>query len=398
MTASPSLTAARSASPLTLLVVQGVLLYAGISWAAMTVARRDASRILPALRDVPLEVRPLHDDPRIVTDEQLQRVLYKLRPRLRGDRPKINDIDHALRCWGATAEFADPECLSGSEMRAILLDSRKFAEIWKDAPELLLNTRGGVRTRVAQGPASASHVDHALAVQAEIGTPLEHPLITDRQQTTLRALLEQSLRDFSLNQTEYEWSALAYSLYLPPTTRWTSSEGQEVTFDRIARRIMRQAAGQGVCYGNHRLHALTVLLRVDEQSPILNADTRLEIVAYLKDMTGQLVADQQADGSFTGNWPRRRPVTTGQQAVPPESLSGRLLATGHALEWWALAPAEVHPPRETLVRSGQWLSRTIDELTEEQVRENYTFLSHACRALAMWRGGLPAELLGNNER
>lgn len=385
---------AKDSLPVLLLAAQAVLLYAGISWAAMTVSRRDADRALPPLREKPLAVRPLNDDPQIVTDEQLQRVLHKLRPKLRGDKPRVNDLDHALRCWGVEAKFDNPDCFSGEELRELLLDSRKLAALWGDKEPALLSDSGiGIRTRVQQGAATASHVDHVLAVQAEIGSGLDQPVVTLRRSTTLRAVLEQSLRDFSLNQAEYEWSALAYALYLPPTTEWTTSEGQHVSFDRIAERLMRQAPAQGVCYGNHRLHGLVMLLRVDEETPLLTAETRRQTLDYLADMTRQFVANQHADGYFNGAWPRDLLASSGTQAVPADSLSGRLLATGHVMEWWALAPREVHPPRESLVRAGQWLSRTIDELSDEQVRSNYTFLSHACRALAMWRGHLPAELL-----
>ena len=71
----------------------------------------------------------------------------------------------------------------------------------------------------------------------------------------------------------------------------------------------------------------------------------------------------------------------------------RLLATGHALEWWAMAPEELHPPREVMVRAGQWLAREIEVMDQETVLRNYTFLSHAGRALSLWRGGFPCQVL-----
>ena len=39
-----------------------------------------------------------------------------------------------------------------------------------------------------------------------------------------------------------------------------------------------------------------------------------------------------------------------------------------------------------MAAAGQWLVRTIDELSEEDVVEYYTFLTHAGRSLALWRG------------
>jgi len=71
----------------------------------------------------------------------------------------------------------------------------------------------------------------------------------------------------------------------------------------------------------------------------------------------------------------------------------RIIATGHALEWWSLAPEELLPPRETVVRAVRWVVGTVDELSEEEIQANISFLSHAGRALSQWRGREPAEVL-----
>jgi hypothetical protein len=69
-----------------------------------------------------------------------------------------------------------------------------------------------------------------------------------------------------------------------------------------------------------------------------------------------------------------------------------LLVTGHALEWWSLAPSELLPPRETLVKAGQWTVNAILELDDETILKRYGPLSHAGRALAMWRGLWPYQV------
>jgi hypothetical protein len=57
-----------------------------------------------------------------------------------------------------------------------------------------------------------------------------------------------------------------------------------------------------------------------------------------------------------------------------------------------MAPRESHPPRDTLVRAGQWLVATIEEMSDDTIAANYTFLSHAGRALALWRGKQVADV------
>ena len=79
-------------------------------------------RRAPTLANEPTSVEPRHDIPEIVSDQQLARILFKLRPRFRHGSPKINHVDHALRCWGAEVSFADPQFVSGDEMRRLLTD------------------------------------------------------------------------------------------------------------------------------------------------------------------------------------------------------------------------------------------------------------------------------------
>src|SRR5580698_7655623 len=62
---------------------------------------------LPAAKPVPIQVEPLYDYPEVVSDEQLQVVLDRLKPAFRGRKASLNDVDHALRFWGLEAVFVD---------------------------------------------------------------------------------------------------------------------------------------------------------------------------------------------------------------------------------------------------------------------------------------------------
>ena len=114
----------------------------------------------------------------------------------------------------------------------------------------------------------------------------------------------------------------------------------------------------------------------------------MKIGEYLADMTHRFVATQHVKGYWDGNWP-----DDSQQIPDPQtdSVSRQILATGHALEWWAMAPKKFHPPRETMIRAGQWLATIVTEMDERTVEKNYTFLTHAARALALWRGGFAGD-------
>ena len=157
---------------------------------------------------------------------------------------------------------------------------------------------------------------------------------------------------------------------------------------------MRQEQPLGVCYGQHRLYTLAMILRIESQmldeglGPLICKSTRRCVKDYLLDMTRRLHQNQSVGGYWDGNW-----ADSSKPVPDPETdkLSRRILATGHALEWWAMAPQSLHPPRETIVRAAQWLSRTIIEMDQRTVEKNYTFLTHAARALSLWRGKFPGE-------
>ena len=142
--------------------------------------------------------------------------------------------------------------------------------------------------------------------------------------------------------------------------------------------------------GQHRLHTLTMLLRVDDVEPILAADKRTEITAYLQSMTAKFVEHQHPQGYWDENWPDALP--SADDPKDSRQLANRVIVTGHALEAWALSPAEVHPPRPVLVAAGQWLVRTIETMTDEQLKNSKSFLTHAARALALWRGKFPHQV------
>ena len=388
----PSTTSALPARIVVWLVCHVIVLGGGLTWAALRHQQLADAKLPPVPQMTPPIVAPRYDVPEIVSDEQLQRVLHKLRPKLRQHNPQVNHLDHALRFWGVEAKFNDPACYSGQELRDVLLDYRLFYTAWdKGTKPLFIKSANGLRVRVQTGLATSSHVDHTLACLAETGTPLDYPVLIgpgEQGERSVNDLYQHAFKSFSLNQVEYEWSTLVFALYSPTNQPWFTTEGQQISFDDLAQRIMRQKLTQGVCAGNHRLHTLAILLRLHEKQPLLSDGMHAKVIAHLKSVTQKLVANQDKEGAWDTNWDG--------SSIKPEGetqpvRTRKILATGHALEWWAFAPQEVHPPQETLVKAGQWVVQTVDGMTESEIATSYTFLSHAGRSLALWRGKFPAQ-------
>lgn len=381
------------------LLVQLVLTAAVFGYGTHRYQKMEEQRLPPAPATEPVRIAPVRDVPAVASDDQLVSVLTRLRPQFRGPQPKINYIDHALRFWGLEATFADEDSLSGVELRELLTDHRRFRDAWgeKTRPFLLPDTSGDVSYlafRTRSGQATASHYDHTLAGLAEVGTPLDYPVNTPDGEMPLQAAFNFTRDMFSLNQGEYEWSVLVFLHYMPHIDSWFTSEGQQVTWDLLAERLMRQRLARGVCYGNHRLYTLAAMLQVDEEFDLLTPEARDEVIAYLRDVSARLTETQHEEGHWDGRWPGEE-----WDGPQPERVEGplgikgdRLLATGHTLEWWAIAPDSVLPAEDVVTDASQWLIDEIESLSDAEIRQYYTFLTHAGRALCLWRGRLPAEV------
>ncbi|MGD9645124.1 MAG: hypothetical protein AB7U73_05385 [Pirellulales bacterium] len=339
---------------------------------------------LELVRDRPWTIGPLYDDPRVVTDEQLHAVLARVR--LPIGTPDTNKIIHALRLWGPTAEFGG-DFWSGPQMRDYLTSDVAYrARAGENAPPLLLPSPDGAAVRPArQGDphlaTGSVHVDDLLATLAEIGTPLDAPLDTRNGTLSVRQLLTQAMRRFHYSQAEPEWSAISYARYVFPVRGWRNDHGLKIDVDGLIDELIRRPLRQGVCAGTHRVEALVVLLRADDQAHVLKPAERRLILNHLRHVADLLVAAQHPQGYWTKSW------TEGAAALAEEKvpLADRILATGHHLEWLALAPLEVQPPRESIVRAAQWLVQAMREVDDRTLDIDYGPFSHSARALSLWR-------------
>jgi hypothetical protein len=337
-----------------------------------------------------LVIESLYDDPEVVSDEELAAVLKQVQPRFSTVEMKPNHVEHALRTWHADAEFQDPAVVSGADMRDFLLDFGQFQMSWKKKLELqtvhpLLEDRPtGVYVRWGHDECASVHHDHTLACITEAGVPLNFPVRTPgRMNLTLRNMVEQALFDFDLDERETEWSAMAFGLWLAPTVKnWENGKHRHLDFDRIAERQMRGGKEYGVCGGTHRVYSLMVLLRLDDKYDILSDAMHNQVYAYLGTVRDILEVTQFEDGHWPYNWP------DGQEAKdkPSEYDSYRdVIATGHHLEWLAIAPEDLHPPREMIRKAADWIIKDTTSKTPQEILSNYTFYSHVGNALSLWR-------------
>ena len=345
---------------------------------------------LPDCRDKPWVIAPRYNIKEVAEDEQLQAVLERMKPPK--GKPNTNVFVHALRLWGPTVDFGDPEIPSGPTMLNYFLRDAEFRKLAGDkAPPLFTKEESGLRMRIMilKDPHESTgfaHTDDLMATFGEMGMPLSQPLETRFGKTSIGELLQGTLNRFHLEQQEFEWSAISYARYVFPNKSWPNQHGQKITVDELVDDLINHSLEFGVCGGTHRIEALVVLLRADEQAHALSARTRKRIIEHLTRMSQLLVQSQSPHGQWTRSWVRGAVPTADYKGMQGEEI----LLTGHHLEWLALAPKEILPPRDNIVRAGQWIVNALKEVDEKTLNEQYGPFTHAARALCLWRSKEPA--------
>lgn len=361
--------------------------------------------VVPIKYDQPLRIEPLYDDPLVVSDRELTAVLAKVRPKFPPKERRPNFVEHALRTWGVDATFSDPDVMSGIELRDFLIDHGQFVASWgKKIPALLQAEDSGISIRWGRQKGASVHHDHLLASLTEAGISRNQRVYAlGRRGATFDSILQQALLDVRLDEKEVEWSAMAFALWLPPQKSWTTADGRAMSFDLLAKRLMRGHSRFGVCSGTHRVYSLMLLARIDEmmrtsgdkqagdkkESEGLLSDAVLnDVYDHLASVRDLISVSQFDDGSWPGNW------YDGAEAVAfpaDEEAHKKVIATGHHLEWLAIAPEHLHPPRAQIRKAAQWIIRATLDQSDEKLRERYTFYSHVGNALALWRNTHPAD-------
>lgn len=340
----------------------------------------------------PLVTRPRYDLQQAIGDRQLTDILRRMVPI--ASPVNTNNLVHALRMWGPSVSFDRRGALSGPRMLAYFLDDRAFRALaGDDAPPIFVRTDRGVEIRSydaddRHADTGSVHPDDLLATLAECGVTVDTPLTLREGAATVGELLDTSLGRFHHHQFEYEWTLLSYARYVFPQPQWQNRFGQTIVLRQAIDELIDHPARHGVCAGTHRLEALVVLEQAHERTAGLSRAQRKRLLSHLEATSATLAQSQNQAGYWTKRWPEGAAGAT-DEAAP---LAERILATGHHLEWMALAPPETLPPRETIVRAAQWLGRAMLEVDDRTVALEYGPFSHGARAMCLWRRQEPADV------
>lgn len=348
---------------------------------------------LVPIRSQALSIAPAGGLRGFVDKAELRKILRLAEPRW--TVVKTNHLLHSLRLWGLDAAFKlEPfedgvSVPSSKRMLAALTDSAIAEECGVIPYPFLFMTRFGPSAPVTKG-GGVSHPDQYIQGLGEAGARSDMAIrLPDGALATLEGVIRESLANFNIEQ-EMEFTAVAYSRWLPPTRRWVDRHGYMHSFDEIADALMSRSLDGASCCGAHVPYALVNLLRANEQEAILDEATAERVESHLAQFSRRLEENQDPSGVWLGSWYK-------SSEPSPENSRGlqALTATGHNLEWIALAAPRLRPRPDCVERAARALARLLPAHPFSTAVNTYPTFSHACRALALMEEVQPAALLAS---
>jgi hypothetical protein len=239
----------------------------------------------------------------------------------------------------------------------------------------------GVIAVLAPGSKEAQgHPDQWIGYLSQCNLPPDEKLVVQGKEYSLGDLITQAEWNVTPGM-EASWTLMAISTYFPADHKWTASNGEEWTTERLAE--MESGAplvgADAACGGTHRLYALSRALNRYMQDTQTPADKLTGGWKKVDDVIQKHIklakSYQQADGSFSTNF-FSRPGSS------PE-IDTTLHSTGHTLEWLdiALDDKQFNQPWVTAA-----VVRVVQLLEDNQTRElDCGALYHAARGLMLYR-------------
>ncbi len=301
---------------------------------------------------------------------------------------RFSDLIHALRVFGHDADFSsweisgsageDVELLKGARLFQYVTEPMQYQYDSGSTQPPYCFGFGELAERQGDSPYLPAHRDDILAVFAEMRLPLDTRIVYGSRIHCVRDLLQTSIAKFHPHQ-ELEFTAIAYSMYLPGAGGWCNRFGQEFDFNEIVSGLLRRAEKETACLGTHVPYALACVLQADSQIPVLRPDSRSAARAFLVELSAAIEQNQAISGAF------RPAIADWETLKGVEQLHQALLFTGHTLEWMALVEPSLRASESSLRRAWYWGLSAIEAQDPTRFPTGFMYApnSHLVRALCL---------------
>jgi hypothetical protein len=291
----------------------------------------------------------------------------------------ISGLCHALIFYGLGPTDL-PGFPSGLDVLKTLTDEDADVRTFGRSP--FVRTRHGLRYYLSQDPLSPtafgeSHRDQCLATLIAMDLPLTTPIHLHMGSLSIADLVSESVANFSFEQGEMAWTAMAYARLLPPKVDWVNRFGERTSFSQLTRYLISRNRHLESCAGTHIFQALACLDHADRIYHLLDSETRQCLATYLRMVLQEAVARQQPDGSWGKTWCH---LITNDQVAPLTPFANRIPVTGHIYEAFGVLDTCWQPAAEVSQRAAAWLKAS---LASPEIRSGGDWLcpfTHAARA------------------
>lgn len=317
-----------------------------------------------------------------ISDEEIESFQGRFQPHLRAPESKVllpsqSLSIHVLHVAGPNGRFDDLELVDSRAVVRTFLDDAFGEAVYGQAP--LRETRYGLRflpqsvvTRL-NGRASETHDHQTLAALAELGLPLSQALRVRGNDRTFGEVLTDAVANFYPDKRELAWTAMAFTAYLPPQSRWVNKFGEVFTFDDVVALLLAEGFSQASCGGAHVLYAFVHLRAADARFGILTEPTRRRLHAAVHDASQRIAENQNPDGSWNLDWYEPHAHAAGSV----DELDLRFMVTGHLGELSLYLPECERIADAVLQKAGEWILPELRARIDTHMSDQLCPLTHA---------------------
>ncbi|HEV3303888.1 MAG TPA: hypothetical protein VG055_29815 [Planctomycetaceae bacterium] len=293
--------------------------------------------------------------------------LDRLVPTRATEAMDVSGLLHLCHYYGVDVEVTGGNLKTPTPVLSVLTDNRLSSLYYGEA--VLHRTRYGIRfvTSINQSQKESTrehHRDQTLSVLAECGVPLSQPLTFGTETFHLSDVLDDSVANFTLDQDELHWTALAYAIFMPERQTWQNHFGETFSFDDVANALLLRDLSGSSCAGTHVFYTLAIIDRVACERPILSDGMHVKVLERLREFVRVAGQTQRPDGSWTTQWHLNRFDRSRDlfRMIAQDGASEQLVATGHLGEVFLILSPRIELPTGMLARAHGWLCRSAERL------------------------------------
>lgn len=249
-------------------------------------------------------------------------------------------------------------------------------------------TSHGLDVQMGPFAVGQGHQDQFVAEMAQWGMMADQKFVVLGKEYTFRDFIRHTqMRASVTEKQELSWAIVIVGQYLGTDAAWTNAAGQQLHLKDLVRYELDADVEHAPCGGTHRLFGLTWVYQLQQHNGDVGTGIWQEVAAKTAKYRDRARQYQNSDGSFSTEFFRG----PGNAADPQL----RINATGHILEWLALALSDEAVRQPWVENAAAALAIQILDLRDAPIEGGSLY--HAVHGLSLYAARVYGpELMGPN--